>query len=88
MKNLYSGFVVFIIHFGFILGFVFIAPKLTVTENTIKLWFSVISGLITILYIYFGSQTIKKENHYLAGVLFYILALITLFLIYMSFIPY
>lgn len=80
MKNLYGGLVVFIVH----IGLIFITPKLLATANTAPWWYSVILGLITVLYIHFGYQTIKKENHYLAGILFFVLGLINLFLLYIS----
>jgi hypothetical protein len=82
MTNLLSGLVVFIIH----IVIIFITPKLPAiaNANTAPWWYSALLGLITVLYIYFGYQTYKKENRRLAGGIFYILALITAFLIIMS----
>ncbi len=82
MTNLYSGLVVFIIH----IGIIFITPKLPViaSANTTPWWYSALLGLITVLYVYFGYQTSKRENQKLAGGIFYLLALITGFLILMS----
>jgi uncharacterized membrane protein len=79
MKNLLSGLVVFIAH----IGIIFFSTKIIQDVNVAPLWLSVLFGLITIFYIYFGYQTSKKENHGLAGGIFYILALITAFLIIM-----
>ena len=82
MTNLFGGLIVFLVH----ILIVFITPKLPAitNANTGPWWYSALLGLIIVMYIYFGYQTSKKEGRRLVGGIFYILALITAFLIIMS----
>jgi len=75
MKNLLAGLIVFIFEIGTIFA-------IASTHINIADWFYyIVYGLMAILYFYFGYKTYSKENYRLAGIIFYLLALINILFI-------
>jgi|GEM_PF-2809188 len=75
MKYLISGASLFIIDLFVLIGF----PRIFFPNiHPVPQWFSIILVIISALYIFISIQTMRIEKKYFAGILFFLLSIITL----------
>ena len=79
MTYLIRGLIVFATQILIVVASSVMFPE--IFDTFLKGWYSLSFGIIAILYFYFGHQTIKKEKHYLGGIMFFVLAIITFYIL-------
>ena len=79
MSYLVKGLILFVANIVLLM----LAPKLFPNANSAPLWYSITLIIIALLYAYFGSKTASVEKKKIVGILYFLLAFLTLFFLIM-----